>query len=58
MLRETQYFGSHGGGAISSGRLSSGIVEAHGDRIRGESDGPGLGARFIFTLPLAEGAPS
>ena len=33
-----------------------GIVEAHGGRIRAESDGPGLGSRLIFTLPVAEGA--
>ena len=31
--------------------ISKGIVEAHGGRIRAESDGPGLGARFTFTLP-------
>ena len=31
--------------------ICKGIVEAHGGRIRAESDGPGLGARFIFTLP-------
>ena len=29
------------------------IVEAHGGRIWAESDGPGHGARFAFTLPLA-----
>ena len=34
--------------------ICKGIVEAHGGRIRAESDGPGLGARFIFTLPAAE----
>ena len=28
-------------------------VEAHGGRIRTESGGPGLGARFTFTLPAA-----
>ena len=33
-----------------------GIVEAHGGRIWIESDGPGLGTRFIFTLPTAEEA--
>ena len=33
-----------------------GIVEAHGGRIRAESDGPGLGSRFIFTLPAADDA--
>ena len=27
-------------------------MEAHGGRIRAESDGPNLGARFTFTLPL------
>ncbi|MYC38437.1 MAG: response regulator [Chloroflexi bacterium] len=31
--------------------ICKGIVEAHGGRIRAESDGPGLGARFAFTLP-------
>ena len=31
--------------------ICKGIVEAHGGRIRAESDGPGLGARFVFTLP-------
>ena len=33
-----------------------GIVEAHGGRIWVERDGPGLGYRFIFTLPVAEEA--
>ncbi len=40
--------------------ICKGIVEAHGGRIRAESDGPGLGARFYFTLPVvrdAEPAP-
>ena len=36
--------------------VCKGIVEAHGGRIWGESDGPGLGARFTFTLPTVEGA--
>ena len=36
--------------------ICKGIVEAHGGRIRAESDGPGLGARFVFTLPLAHEA--
>ena len=34
--------------------ISKGLVEAHGGRIRAESGGPGLGARFTFTLPAAD----
>ena len=33
--------------------ICKGLVEAHGGRIRAESDGPGRGARFTFTLPVA-----
>ena len=36
--------------------VCKGIVEAHGGRIWAESDGPGLGARFTFTLPTVEEA--
>ena len=36
--------------------ISKGIVEAHGARIWAESEGPGLGARFHFTLPATEPA--
>ena len=36
--------------------LCKGIVEAQGGRIWAESDGPGQGARFTFTIPVAEGA--
>ena len=39
--------------------ICQGIVEAHGGRIRAESDGPGLGARFSFTLPtVSEAGPT
>ena len=34
--------------------ICKGLVEAHGGRIRAESGGPGQGARFTFTLPLAD----
>ena len=38
--------------------ICKGIVEAHGGRIRAESGGPGLGARFTLTLPVAGEAGS
>ena len=50
-----------GGESVTGGEaldlaVCRGIVEAHGGRIWIENDGPGLGSRFIFTLPVAEEA--
>ena len=47
------------GDGVGSGlglAVCKGIVEAHGGRIRAESDGPGRGATFTFTLTTAEEA--
>ena len=51
-----KYSGGLGTGAGGSGlglAICKGLVEAQGGRIRAESGGPGLGARFTFTLPVA-----
>ena len=50
--------GGRGSDTAGSGlglAISKGIIEAHGGRIWAESEGPGLGARFTFTLPLVDG---
>ena len=36
--------------------ICRGIVEAHGGRIRADSDGPGFGTRFTFTIPTVDEA--
>ena len=38
--------------------ICKGIVEAHGGRVWADSDGPGLGTKFTFTVPVAEETPS
>ena len=49
---------SRAGGTGLGLAISKGLVEAHGGRIRAESGGAGLGARFTFTIPAAgDGAP-
>ena len=50
--------GDAGDGTAAAGlglAIAKGLVEAHGGRIRAESPGLGQGARFTFTLPVAEG---
>ena len=51
--------GDRESGAGGSGlglAICAGLVEAHGGRIWADSEGPGRGARFTFTLPVAEAA--
>jgi two-component system, OmpR family, phosphate regulon sensor histidine kinase PhoR len=45
-----------GGGTGLGLAIAKHIVQAHGGRIEAKSEGPGRGATFRFTLPVAEGA--
>jgi len=51
--------GRSGGGLGLGLALAKGFVEVHGGTLAARSDGPGQGAEFTLTLPLAEptGAP-
>ena len=55
--KHTRIDGDDQSGIAGSGldlAICKGIVEAHGGRIRAESDGPGMGTRFTFTLPAVK----
>ena len=61
LFRKHARVGDSEGGIRGSGlglAICKGLVEAHGGRIRAESSGTGLGARFTFTIPVAEQTPS
>ena len=58
LFRKYSTAGDRAGG-LGSGlglAICKGLVEAQGGRIRAESGGGGLGARFTFTIPVAEAA--
>ena len=53
---DTENLGRHLAGEGLGLAICRGIVEAHGGRIRAESDGQGLGTRFTFTVPAVDEA--
>ena len=60
LFRKHGRTGDGDGGIRGSGlglAICRGLVEAHGGRIQAESPGAGLGARFTFTIPVAEPTP-
>ena len=59
LFRKFSRLEGEGPGSRTSGSgmglaICRGIVEAHGGRIWAESDGPGTGARFTFTIPALD----
>ena len=56
LFRKYTTAGDREGGSGLGLAICKGLVEAQGGRIRAESGGVGLGARFTFTIPVAEAA--
>jgi signal transduction histidine kinase len=52
--RARTYIPGSGGSGIGLS-ITRAIVNAHGGRIHAESHGPGHGARFVVSLPVAQG---